>query len=99
MRNAIRFSSDGGLVSINAQPKGTSALLQVGDEGPGVPAELLGHIFEPFYRVGSARDRDSGGHGIGLAITARVVCLHGGTVSARNRDSGGLMVELRLPLE
>jgi two-component system sensor histidine kinase CpxA len=99
VRNAIRFSPDGGLVSINAQPEGNSALLQVGDQGPGVPAELLGRIFEPFYRVGSARDRDSGGHGIGLAITARVMGLHGGTASARNRDSGGLMVELRLPLE
>jgi two-component system sensor histidine kinase CpxA len=57
----------------------------------------LGRIFEPFFRVGSARDRDSGGNGIGLAITARVLGLHGGSASARNRDSGGLQVELFPP--
>jgi len=97
VRNAIRFSPPGGLVSITATAAADGVLIQVGDQGPGVPAELLGRIFEPFFRVGSARDREGGGNGIGLAITARVVGLHGGAVSARNRDSGGLQVELRFP--
>jgi two-component system, OmpR family, sensor kinase len=97
VRNAIRFSPNGGLVSITATTAAGAVLVQVSDQGPGVPAELLGRIFEPFFRVGSARDRDTGGNGIGLAITARVAGLHGGSVSARNRDSGGLQVELRIP--
>ncbi len=97
VRNAIRFSPHGGLVSITAEAAAGAVVLQVGDQGPGVPADLLGRIFEPFFRVGSARDRDSGGNGIGLAITARVVGLHGGSASARNRDAGGLQVELRFP--
>jgi two-component system sensor histidine kinase CpxA len=98
VRNAIRFSPAGGLISIVAEAAATAVVIRVSDQGPGVPAELLGRIFEPFFRVGTARDRDSGGNGIGLAITARVVGLHGGSVSARNRDSGGLLVELRLPV-
>jgi two-component system sensor histidine kinase CpxA len=97
VRNAIRFSPQGGLVSITATAAGDDLVIQIGDQGPGVPAELLGRIFEPFFRVGSARDRDGGGNGIGLAITSRVVGLHGGAASARNRDAGGLEVELRFP--
>ncbi|MFO1402117.1 MAG: ATP-binding protein [Steroidobacteraceae bacterium] len=98
VRNAIRFSPAGGLISVVAEPAERGTRIQVADQGPGVPAELLGRIFEPFFRVGSARDREAGGgNGIGLAITARVVGLHGGSASARNRDSGGLLVELRLP--
>ena len=68
------------------------------DRGPGVPPELLEGIFEPFFRVGHARDRDSGGYGIGLAITARVAALHAGSVRARNITGGGLQVEITLPL-
>ena len=98
VRNAIRFSPAAGLISVTAEPAASAIVVQVSDQGPGAPPELLGRIFEPFFRVGSARDRDSGGNGIGLAITARVVGLHGGTVSARNRDSGGLQVELRFPI-
>jgi two-component system sensor histidine kinase CpxA len=98
VRNAIRFSPTGGLISVVAEAADGGTRIQVADQGPGVPAELLGRIFEPFFRVGSARDREAGGgNGIGLAITARVVGLHGGSASARNRDSGGLLVELRLP--
>ncbi|MCC7463914.1 MAG: HAMP domain-containing protein [Gammaproteobacteria bacterium] len=99
VRNAIRFSPAGGLISVVAAASDGRLRLQIADQGPGVPAELLGRIFEPFYRVSSARDRDSGGgSGVGLAITSRVLGLHGGTASARNRDSGGLLVELSLPL-
>ena len=65
--------------------------------GPGVPADLLGRIFEPFFRVGSARDRDSGGNGIGLAITARVLEACTTARGAAQCDSGGLQVELRFP--
>ena len=73
------------------------AIIRVADSGPGVPEESLGKIFRPFYRIDDARGRQTGGVGLGLAITDRVVRLHGGTVHAENRPEGGLVVEIRLP--
>ena len=67
------------------------------DCGPGVPPETLERIFEPFFRVEAARDRQSGGAGLGLAIVQRALDAHGGQVSARNIEGGGLQVELQLP--
>jgi signal transduction histidine kinase len=98
LRNAVRFSPDHGRVEVSAQTLATGVCVVIRDHGPGVPADSLQRIFEPFYRVGEARDRDSGGHGIGLAITARVVRLHDGTVTAANQPGGGLEVILSLPL-
>jgi two-component system sensor histidine kinase CpxA len=69
------------------------------DRGPGVPAGDLERIFEPFYRVAESRDRDTGGEGIGLAITAQVMKAHGGSARALNVAGGGLEVSLRLPGE
>ena len=74
------------------------AVLRVRDFGPGVPQDQLCDIFRPFYRVAQARDRQSGGTGIGLAISEKTVTLHGGTISARNLPDAGLEVEIRLPL-
>lgn len=98
LRNAVRFSPEGGLVTVHAARVDGDIGISVRDQGPGVPEVLLERIFEPFYRVAAARDRDSGGYGIGLAITARVVRLHGGSVRATNADgTGGLMVAMRFP--
>lgn len=69
------------------------------DSGPGVPDEALDKLFRPFYRIDDARGRQTGGVGLGLAITERAVRLHGGTVKAANRPEGGLMVEIRLPAQ
>ena len=97
VRNAVRFSPDGGRVIVTAQPGDAGYTICVQDQGPGVPPELLQRIFEPFYRVESARDRDSGGNGIGLAIAARVFDRHHGSVRADNIDPHGLRVSMRLP--
>jgi signal transduction histidine kinase len=70
----------------------------VSDAGPGVPPEALEKLFEPFYRLDDARGRQTGGVGLGLAITERAVRFHGGKVRASNRDGGGLIVEIRLPM-
>ena len=75
----------------------SGAVLAVRDHGPGVPDRDLDRIFEAFYRVDEARDRASGGVGLGLAITARIMTLHGGNAKARNASDGGLIVELSLP--
>jgi two-component system sensor histidine kinase CpxA len=99
VRNAVRFSPDGAEVLLEARRQAEGLLLAVSDAGPGVPPEHLQRIFEPFYRVASARDRDSGGHGIGLAIASRVIRLHGGTIRALNRSPSGLRVEILLPAQ
>jgi two-component system sensor histidine kinase CpxA len=85
-------------VALRIELRAQQAVVHIRDHGPGVPPASLGRIFEPFFCVAQARDRDSGGYGIGLAITARVAALHGGSVCARNAAGGGLEVELRLPL-
>lgn len=74
-----------------------SVELAVADTGPGIPAQHLPHVFERFYRVDTARDRDNGGSGIGLAIVRGVVSAHGGRVRADNVPGGGTMVKVVLP--
>ena len=98
LRNAVRFTKPGSAVKVSLHREHREALIFIEDHGPGVPEAELGRIFEPFYRVAESRDRDSGGTGLGLAITSRVVGLYGGEVRAQNAASGGLRVEIRLPL-
>jgi two-component system sensor histidine kinase CpxA len=102
VRNATRYTREGTAVEMRLKNEsganGSHAVLQVVDHGPGAPEDALDKMFRPFYRVDDARDRHTGGVGLGLAITQRSVLLHGGTVRASNRLEGGLMVEIRLPL-
>jgi two-component system, OmpR family, sensor histidine kinase CpxA len=70
--------------------------VDVADRGPGVPEESLGLLFRAFYRTDAARRDTTGGFGVGLSIAERAIHLHGGTVFARNRDKGGLIVSIRL---
>jgi len=77
---------------------GAEAVVRVTDSGPGVPEDALDKLLRPFYRIDDARGRQTGGVGLGLAITDRAVRLHGGTIRVSNRPQGGLMVEIRLPL-
>lgn len=102
VRNAIRYTQEGTSVDValtrSAKNGSEEAVVRVSDCGPGVPAEALTKLFEPFYRMDDARGRQTGGVGLGLAITERAVRFHGGKVTALNRDGGGLVVEIRLPL-
>ncbi|MBI5018542.1 MAG: HAMP domain-containing protein [Deltaproteobacteria bacterium] len=101
VRNALRHTDEGTSVEITVgerQGEGIgTAVVSVRDHGPGVSEEALPHLFEPFYRAAEARDRRTGGSGIGLAITDRAVRLHGGSVAASNAPGGGLLVEISLP--
>ena len=101
VRNGVRFTSDGSAVEVHlSRSEGISgpvARISVRDHGPGVLEESLDKLFEPFYRVTDSRDRQSGGTGIGLAITQRAVKLHGGTVRASNTPGDGMDVVLELP--
>lgn len=102
VRNATRYTREGTTVEISLEKvermNGAEALLRVLDSGPGVPEESLDKLFRPFYRLDDARNRQTGGVGLGLSITERTVRLHGGSVTAANRPEGGLVVEIRLPL-
>ena len=91
--NAVKFGSrarilvrDGGLLEIC-----------ICDDGGGIPAEELEKVFEPFYRLESSRNRDTGGTGLGLSIARDVAQTHGGSVVLRNRPEGGLEARLTLP--
>ena len=104
IRNAVRYSPPGALVEVAARRvaahSGEAVEVSVRDSGPGVPEKELGLIFEPFYRVDAAREhRSAGGEGLGLAIAARAVVLHGGRIEARNLEGGGLVVAMTLPAE
>jgi two-component system sensor histidine kinase CpxA len=103
VRNAMRHTADNTEVEIRLRRdlhRGRSeAVISVADQGPGVPKESLDKLFRPFYRLDDARGRQTGGVGLGLAITERAIRLHGGSVTAANRLEGGLEVELRLPFD
>lgn len=99
VRNAVRYTGPDSVVMVELQQHAPAEVcILVRDHGPGVPDNALEAIFQPFYRVAEARDRQSGGTGIGLAITSRTIRLHGGSVTARNHPEGGLEVELCLPV-
>ena len=97
LRNAVRYSPDDAAVDVMVARAASGLEIRIRDRGPGVPSSELERIFEPFYRVAESRDRDSGGEGIGLAITAQVMKAHGGVGSAANAQGGGLEVLLSLP--
>lgn len=87
VRNAIRFSPEGGTVSITCQRDGDSAVLLITDQGPGIPPDLLPRLFEPFTQASSERQRGRG-TGLGLQIAKGIAELHGGDITVRNLDPG-----------
>ncbi len=101
VRNAVRYTAAGTTVEVRLEKRigdqGEDIVVRVLDSGPGVPDEALEKIFEPFYRIDDARNRQTGGAGLGLSIAERAVRLHGGRVRASNRPEGGLEVEIRIP--
>jgi signal transduction histidine kinase len=102
VRNGVRYTAEGTEVevSLRVEHDGAAtahAIIGVRDHGAGVPDAALADLFRPFYRVADARDRQTGGVGLGLSITERAVRLHGGMVQASNAPGGGLLIEIRLP--
>ena len=95
VRNAIRYAKD---LEITAKAENGRVIIEIADRGPGVPEEALSRLFEPFYRPEAARGRNTGGSGLGLAITKRCIEACQGTVTARNREGGGLVVGIELPV-
>lgn len=99
LRNALLHCDPAEPIGLSASALGEGRVeVFVQDRGPGIPESQLERIFDPFTRVDEARDRSSGGHGLGLAIAAAAVHRHGGDITARNRAGGGLELRLVLPI-
>ncbi len=96
LRNAVRYTKDETAVEVKLTSENKTAVISVKDYGAGVPEDELKKLFRPFYRVQAARDRKTGGIGLGLAIAERAVRVHQGAIKARNTENG-LAVEIRLP--
>lgn len=94
LRNALRYTPPGGVVKVDLSREDAAWRIDIVDQGPGVPADCLEAIFQPFYRV--ERSRETGGFGLGLALARRQVEAAGGRVWAENAQPGGLRVSLVL---
>ncbi len=95
--NALKYASQGE-VRVTAQVQANHLLLQVLDEGPGLPEEALPLLFQPFYRAAASDAQETYGHGLGLYIVRRLAEAMGGQVWAENRPQGGACFSCRLPL-
>jgi signal transduction histidine kinase len=96
LENAVKYTEASEAIQLGARSAGTSLVIEVADEGCGVPAHELGHIFERFARADSARSRANGGVGLGLAIVDAIAKAHGGSCAVRTAANGSTF-SLRLP--
>ena len=96
VRNALRYAGRGAAITVRARRAGDEVELLVEDSGPGVPPEALARLGEPFFRAESARERSTGGAGLGLAIVRAGVEACGGTLRFANRSPNGLQASIRL---
>ena len=95
--NALRYTHDSTSIDVEVKRDHENIVIEVCDHGSGLDEKQLHAIFKPFYRTDEARDRASGGYGLGLAIAQRSVALHKGHITATNNPGGGLCVAVSLP--
>ncbi len=98
LANAVRHSPEHGVVTLTVTRDESRVLFSVADDGPGFPEDFLPHAFERFRRADTARARSDGGSGLGLAIVETIAHAHAGRTRAANRQEGGAVVEIELPL-
>ncbi|EKV29802.1 multi-sensor signal transduction histidine kinase [Caenispirillum salinarum AK4] len=99
LSNAFKFTPTGGRIVCSVeQPDDRSAVISVQDSGPGVPLDMRGTIFERFRQADGGATRQSGGTGLGLAVTKEFAELHGGTISVADAPAGGALFQVSLPL-
>lgn len=97
IENALKYTTAGSVIEISVLLQSTEVQIRVSDDGPGIPAVDLPHIFERFYRVEKGRSREKGGTGLGLSIVKHIVQLHGGQVSVESEPGQGASFMLTLP--
>lgn len=95
--NAIKYTDKGGTVELKLYSDRDSVVVEIMDNGIGIPEENLPHIFDRFYRVDKARARATGGSGLGLSIANQIVSLHGGTIDVESEMGKGSKFKIRLP--
>ncbi|HEY7873487.1 MAG TPA: ATP-binding protein, partial [Actinomycetota bacterium] len=98
LTNAVQHSPDGGEVVLSAGRNGAVVVIEVADEGPGIPPEDAARVFERFYRSDAARSSQNGGTGLGLAIARWIVDLHAGDIRVEGRSPRGCRMVVELPL-
>ncbi|MBN2372493.1 HAMP domain-containing protein [bacterium] len=98
LENALRYADTPGTLTISQYHTKAKLFLNLEDSGPGVPEESLDRLFDRLYRVDKSRSRAKGGSGLGLAISKNIILNHGGEIKASNASSGGLRIEIVLPL-
>ena len=96
--NAIKYTPRGGRVSLTVRREGGYAVLDVTDNGIGIPADALGQVFKRFYRVDGSRSREGGGAGLGLSIVKSICVAHGAEVEVRSAPGAGSTFRIRQPL-
>ncbi|MDJ0707308.1 MAG: HAMP domain-containing sensor histidine kinase [Leptolyngbyaceae cyanobacterium MO_188.B28] len=97
--NAFKYTKDSGVVQLRLRLQTHHVLIQIEDDGVGIPEADLPHIFERFYRVDAARSRHTGGFGLGLSIAQQVVHAHGGQITATSTVGQGSTFQVQLPLQ
>ena len=96
--NAVKYTPRGGTVWVRLYTEAGRAVIEVKDNGIGIPKESIPHIFERFYRVDKARSRSTGGTGLGLSIVQSMVHLHGGDIEVESEEGVGTTFRVYLPL-
>ena len=99
IENAIKYTPDGGTITVTLARMGRDAVLEISDTGVGIPAEDLPHVFDRFYRVDKARSRDTGGTGLGLSIVQQIIRLHAGSVTVQSEPGKGTTFTVQLPVK
>lgn len=99
MNNAIKYSPDGGTITVRLIQSQNNVILSIQDQGLGIPRKDLNKIFDRFYRVDKARSRAQGGTGLGLALAKEIVAAHGGKIWADSREGKGSTFFVSLPYE
>ena len=97
--NSVKYTKNGGRIAVSAKAEQNGVLINVRDNGMGIPAEDIPRLFERFYRVEKARTSDAGGTGLGLAITKEIVDAHGGQIWVESELGKGTSTWIRIPYE
>lgn len=97
--NAIKYTPEGGSVSVTLDSDHQNVFISVTDTGIGIPEDEVNHIFERFYRVDKMRDRETGGTGLGLSITHATIMMHKGSIKVNSKEEEGTTILVRIPLK